>query len=182
MHQPDENQIKIYKQAAAFAAEYIACRPDLQTGQEFPMDIWRKMGEAGLFQTGIAEIYGGTGGGYLDLLKGGEAFVQSGYNLGLALSWLYQQIIAHYVINIFGTSQQRRQYLCAAAAGKITFSFAVSEPGHGSRPKLLTTKYQTRFAKNRNRLFTFLDHDGVPWKAGDCLLSHIVLFVMKLRR
>lgn len=23
--------------------------------------------------------------------------------------------------------------------------------------------YQKRFAKNRNRLFTFLDHDGVPW-------------------
>jgi len=27
----------------------------------------------------------------------------------------------------------------------------------------LTRKYQTRFSKNRNRLFTFLDHDGVPW-------------------
>jgi acyl-CoA dehydrogenase len=142
MHQPDENQIKISKQAAAFAAEYVSCRLDLQTGQEFPMDIWRKMGEAGLFQIGIAEIYGGTGGGYLDLLKGGEAFVKSGYNLGLALSWLYQQIIAHYVINVFGTPQQRRQYLRAAAAGKITLSFAVSEPGHGSRPKLLTTKAQ----------------------------------------
>ncbi|KAF0160008.1 MAG: acyl-CoA dehydrogenase domain-containing protein [Syntrophaceae bacterium] len=142
MHQPDENQIKIHKQTAAFAAEYIACRPDLQTGQEFPMDIWRKMGEAGLFQIGIAEIYGGAGGGYLDLLKGGEAFVKSGYNLGLAVSWLYQQIIAHYVINVFGTPQQRRQYLPAAAEGKTIFSFAVSEPGHGSRPKLLTTKAQ----------------------------------------
>jgi predicted RecB family nuclease len=27
----------------------------------------------------------------------------------------------------------------------------------------LTRKYQVRFAKNRDRLFTFLDHDGVPW-------------------
>jgi len=27
----------------------------------------------------------------------------------------------------------------------------------------LTRKYQTRFLKNRTRLFTFLDHDGVPW-------------------
>ncbi len=27
----------------------------------------------------------------------------------------------------------------------------------------LTRKYQTRFAKNRNRLFTFLDHNGIPW-------------------
>ena len=27
----------------------------------------------------------------------------------------------------------------------------------------LACKYQTRFKKNRDRLFTFLDHDGVPW-------------------
>jgi predicted RecB family nuclease len=27
----------------------------------------------------------------------------------------------------------------------------------------LTRKYQKRLGKNRNRLFTFLDHDGVPW-------------------
>ena len=73
----DENQIKIYKQAAAFAAEYIACRPDLQTGQEFPTDLWRKMGEGCLFKIGITENYGGIGGGYLDLLKAGEAFVKS---------------------------------------------------------------------------------------------------------
>ena len=27
----------------------------------------------------------------------------------------------------------------------------------------LACKYQTRFKKHRDRLFTFLDHDGVPW-------------------
>jgi len=138
MHQPDEKQIITYKQAAAFAAEYIACRADLQTGQEFPMDIWQAMGKAGLFQIGIAKTHGGAGGGYLELLKAGEAFVESGCNVGLAVSWLYQQIIAHYIMSVFGTAQQR-QYLNAAADGKITFSFAVSEPGHGAHPKLLNT-------------------------------------------
>jgi len=133
-------EIKSQDIAASFAAEYVSSRVDLQTGHEFPMDIWRKMGGAGLFKIGIAEIYGGDGGGYLDLLKAGEAFVKSGYNMGLALSWLYQQIIAHYVISIFGTREQQRQYLLAAAAGKITLSFAVSEPGRGSHPKFLTTK------------------------------------------
>jgi len=140
MHQPDENQIKIYKQAGDFAAEYIACRPDLQTEQEFPADLWRKMGEGGLFKIGITENYGGSGGGFLDLLKAGEAFVESGYNLGLAVSWLFQQIIARYVVGLFGRTQQRRQYLCAAAEGKITFSFAVSEPVHGASPKTLATQ------------------------------------------
>jgi len=132
------------EQAAAFAAEHVATRPDLQTRSEFPLDLWRKMGEAGLFRIGIAEFYGGTGGGYTDLLKAGEAFVQSGYNLGMALSWLYQQIIAHYIIGVFGTREQREQYLPAAATGKVTLSFAVSEPGRGARPKLLTTEARKR--------------------------------------
>lgn len=140
MHQPNEKQIITYKQAAAFAASHIATRPDLQTGTEFPHDIWQKMGEAGLFKIGIAKKYGGSGGGYLDLLKAGEAFVQSGYNLGLGVSWLFQQIIAHYVVGSFGTPQQRRQYLGAAAEGKVTFSFAVSEPGRGASPKTLATQ------------------------------------------
>jgi acyl-CoA dehydrogenase len=103
------------------------------------MDIWQKMGKAGLFKIGIAQMYGGNGGGYIDLLKAGESFVRNGYNLGLALSWLYQQIIAHYIIRIFGTREQQSQYLIAAAAGKITLSFAVSEPGRGAHPKQLVT-------------------------------------------
>lgn len=130
---------KIQDLVAAFAAEYIACRPDLQTGREFPIDIWQKMGEAGLFKIGIAKTYGGQGGGYLSLLKAGEAFVKSGYNLGLAISWLYQQVIARLIISGLGTPKQRRQYLPDAADEKIIFSFAVSEPGHGAHPKMLTT-------------------------------------------
>lgn len=135
--------------ASVFAATYIAPRLDLQTGSEFPMDIWQKMGEAGLLRIGLAEIFGGDGGGYLDLLKGGEAFVKSGKNPGLALSWLYQQILARFVIGFFGTTAQLRRYLPAAAAGQIKLSFAVSEPGHGSRPKLLSTR-----ADKHDNMFT----------------------------
>lgn len=138
MKQETKNHIQ--ELAAAFAKKHVSARLDLQTGKEFPVDIWRKMGGAGLFKIGIAEIYGGIGGRYIDLLQAGETFVKNGYNLGLALSWLYQQIIAHYVLGVFGTREQRDQYLPAAAAGKITLSFAVSEPGHGARPKLLTTR------------------------------------------
>ena len=137
-------KIKTQELAASFAAEHVACRVDLQTGQEFPLDIWHKMGKAGLFKIAIAEIHGGTGGGYLDLLKAGEAFVKNGYNPGLAVSWLYQQIISHYVIGLFGTPGQQRQYLRAAAEGKITLSFAVSEPGRGAHPKMLTTQARQR--------------------------------------
>lgn len=155
MHQPDKPNKK-YKQAADFAAEYIACRPDLQTGQEFPMDLWRKMGEAGLFKIGITENYGGIGGGYIDLLQVAEAFVKSGGNLGLGLSWLFQQIIARYVMGTFGTPQQCEQYLRAAACGKCTLSFAVSEPKRGASPKTLATqakKTKTGYVLNGEKTY-----------------------------
>jgi acyl-CoA dehydrogenase len=124
---------------ADFAARHVATRPDLQTHPEFPMDLWRKMGEAGLFKTGIAKHYGGAGGGFQTLLRAGETFVQYGYNPGLAVSWLYQQMIAHHIIGSLGTSRQKRDYLPALAEGKLVLSFAVSEPGHGARPGMLET-------------------------------------------
>ncbi|NLX50722.1 MAG: acyl-CoA dehydrogenase [Deltaproteobacteria bacterium] len=130
----------IRNSAAAFAARHIALRPDLGAAAEFPADIWKEMARAGLFKIGIAEAFGGAGGGYADLLTAGEAFVESGRNLGLAVSWLYQQMLARFVVGGFGTPPQQRQYLTAAAAGECTLSFAVSEPGLGARPKLLATE------------------------------------------
>jgi acyl-CoA dehydrogenase len=128
-----------YSWISRFAIEHIASRADLQTTPDFPHDIWQKMGEAGFFQIGIAPEYGGSGGGLTRLAKAGEVFVRSGYNLGLALSWLYQQMIAVCLISGFGTEKQRMKYLPLMAQGKLIVSFAVSEPKHGARPKLLTS-------------------------------------------
>jgi len=135
---------EVLNDIAAFAQRHVADRPDLQTGQEFPADIWRKMGEAGLFKIGIDELYGGAGGGYLALSQAGEVFVKNGYNLGLAVSWVYQQILAHYLLSVFGSPQHRKQYLRALAEGKITLSFAVSEPGRGAHPKMLSTRAEKK--------------------------------------
>jgi alkylation response protein AidB-like acyl-CoA dehydrogenase len=127
-----------YSWISRFAIEHVASRADLQKAQEFPEDIWQKMGEAGFFQIGIAKDFGGSGGGFKELAAAGEVFVRSGYNMGLALSWLYQQIIAINLISGFGTEKQRKKYLPLMAQGKLIASFAVSEPKHGARPKFLT--------------------------------------------
>ena len=128
-----------YSWISRFAIEHVASRTDLQSEQDFPLDIWQKMGEAGFFKIGIAPEYGGSGGGFKQLTEAGEVFVRSGYNMGLALSWLYQQIIAIRVISGFGNEKQRQKYLPLMAEGKLIASFAVSEPKHGARPKLLTS-------------------------------------------
>jgi len=130
---------KSYSWISRFAIEHVASRSDLQTIQKFPHDIWQKMSEAGFFKIGISPKYGGNGGGFRQLTEAGEVFVRSGYNMGLALSWLYQQIIATRVISAFGNEKQLKQYLPLMAQGKLIVSFAVSEPKHGAHPKLLTS-------------------------------------------
>ena len=130
---------KSYSWISRFAIEHVASRSDLQTIQKFPHDIWQKMSEAGFFKIGISPKYGGNGGVFRQLTEAGEVFVRSGYNMGLALSWLYQQIIATRVISAFGNEKQLKQYLPLMAQGKLIVSFAVSEPKHGAHPKLLTS-------------------------------------------
>ena len=130
---------KSYSWISRFAIEHVASRSDLQTLQKFPHDIWQKMSDAGFFKIGISPKYGGNGGGFRQLTEAGEVFVRSGYNMGLALSWLYQQIIAMRIISAFGNEQQCKEYLPLMAQGKLIMSFAVSEPKHGAHPKLLTS-------------------------------------------
>ena len=128
-----------YSWISRFAIEHVSSRADLQTVNDFPHDIWQKMADAGFFQIGIANDFGGSGGGFKHLTEAGEVFVRSGYNMGLALSWLYQQIIAIHLISGFGNARQRKKYLPLMAQGKLIACFAVSEPKHGAHPKYLTS-------------------------------------------
>ena len=130
---------QIIEQIPRFAAEYIAPRSDLSNREDFPHDLWGKMAQSGLFKPGIEEFYGGSGGGYRDLSSSAEAFVQFGFNMGLGISWLYQQLVARFLIAGFGSDEQKNQLLPLMASGKLTASFAVSEPKRGAHPKLLTT-------------------------------------------
>lgn len=135
----DRNEIMNLKETSfRFAAEHIAHRHDLQTMADFPLHIWQAMGKAGLFKIGIEKDFGGTGGGYLALATAGEAMVRGGRNMGLALSWLYQQLVARFLFQQAGNAAQKKQYLKPMAEGKLIVSFAVSEPKHGPHPKHLS--------------------------------------------
>ena len=130
---------QIIEQISRFAAEHIAPRYDLSSRGDFPHDLWEKMAQDGLFKIGIDEFYGGSGGGYLNLTEAAEALVKNGYNMGIATSWLYQQIVARFLIAGFGSADQKRQYLPEMVRGELIASFAVSEPQRGAHPKYITT-------------------------------------------
>ncbi len=136
MHLDEERQ-KRQQQIDLFVIKEAAS--SLNGTDAFPVALWRKMGEAGLLGLGIPAAYGGSGGDWLSIQAAGEAFVSRSHNLGMALSWLIHLIVCRFAILGFGTNQQIEQWLPRLAAGKITPSLAISEPGTGAHPKYLRT-------------------------------------------
>jgi acyl-CoA dehydrogenase len=111
----------------------------MNDSDDFPLDIWRKMAREDLFRLGIPAKYGGTKIAYDTLVLVGEALVNHGHNMGLALSWIIHLLASGFVIGKFGSPSQRREYLPKMADGLITASIAFSELGAGADPRYIKT-------------------------------------------
>jgi len=125
--------------SADFAATHIATRPGLSGDRDFPWDLWKGMGGAGLLGIGIPGEYGGSGLGYPGISGAGKALTRHGLCLGITLSWLMHQITSRFFLCSFVPDDLKRACLPAAAQGTVTFSIAISEPGVGGHPKYLKT-------------------------------------------
>ena len=103
----------------------------------FPWDNVTEIGELGLFGLTIPEEYGGSGGTTRQLAIAAEEIAKG----CAATSVIY---IAHLslctqFINMFGSEEQKRNYLPDLASGKKVGAFALSEPGAGSDAAALKT-------------------------------------------
>ena len=131
--------ISLQRKVAYFAGQYLSVRDDLHSMNEFPRDIWNKMGEENLLGMNLPVEYGGLGGNSLSMAVAGETLTRRGHNMGIVISWLIHHIVSRFLIMDFGNKIQHDMYLNSLARGKITASIAVSEPGRGAHPKHLKT-------------------------------------------
>jgi alkylation response protein AidB-like acyl-CoA dehydrogenase len=140
MHAMTKKDIpSLLEEVAVFAEREIATRPDMNVSDDFPVDVWKKMAQAGLFRLGTSAKYGGTRIAYDALVLAGEALVSHGHNMGLALSWIIHVLASGFMIGKFGSPSQRREYLPKMADGLITASIAFSELHAGADPRRLST-------------------------------------------
>lgn len=107
--------------------------------REFSRELWRAMGDAGLFGISVAEQVGGRGGGATELALSVRRFARDGCDMGLTLSWITHQALCIKSIERYGTDEQKSSYLPRLISGEWVGAAAVSEQRTGAHPAGIST-------------------------------------------
>jgi isovaleryl-CoA dehydrogenase len=126
-----------------FTQDHIAPRAEeIDRTNEFPRDLWPKMGEIGLHGITVEEEYGGIGLGYLEHVIAVEEISRGSASVGLSYGAHSNLCINQIRRN--GSEEQKRRYLPKLIAGEHLGALAMSEPGSGSDVVSMRTRAEKR--------------------------------------
>jgi isovaleryl-CoA dehydrogenase len=118
-------------QVADFTAREIAPRAaDIDRSNQFPMDLWQKMGALGVLGVTVEPEFGGAGMGYLEHAVAMEEISRASASVGLSYGAHSNLCINQIRRN--ASEAQKRKYLPKLISGEHVGALAMSEPGAGS--------------------------------------------------
>lgn len=124
--------VEILREAVQdFASQEIApLAAEIDKNNEFPAQLWQKMGAMGLLGITVEEQYGGSDMGYLAHMVAMQEISRASASIGL--SYAAHSNLCINQIHLNGSQQQKEKYLPKLISGEHVGALAMSESNAGS--------------------------------------------------
>src|ERR1043165_178706 len=127
----NENQLMIADMIKKFGDAHI--RPKMMEwdeSQEFPVEVFKKLGELGLMGVLVPEEYGGAGFGYHEYVTAIVELSKIDGSIGLSMA-AHNSLCTGHILQ-FGNEEQKQKYLPKLATGQWIGAWGLTEPNTGS--------------------------------------------------
>ena len=129
--EPTENQELITQMIRDFGEKHI--RPELMKwdeNQEFPLEVFKKLGELGLMGVLVPEEYGGSGFSYFEYITVISEIAKICGSVGLSVA-AHNSLCTGHILQ-FGSEEQKKKWLPKLATAEHIGAWALTEPNTGS--------------------------------------------------